>query len=123
MYSKVIQYSTILHAISGNTDFIYMKIGTVIKDLRKSKRIKQKELAAKLGISNAYLSSIENNKKEPSMDLTKEIATQLGVPLYYFFIKAYDEKSLTGKQKKVFVKARSLIDEFLKIQAKNEKKN
>jgi transcriptional regulator with XRE-family HTH domain len=100
-----------------------MKIGTVIKDLRKSKRIKQKELAAKLGISNAYLSSIENNKKEPSMDLTKEIATQLGVPLYYFFIKAYDEKSLTGKQKKVFVKARSLIDEFLKIQAKNEKKN
>jgi len=33
-----------------------MKIGIIIKTLRKNKGIKQKELALKLGISNAYLS-------------------------------------------------------------------
>ena len=123
MYSQVIQYSTILHTISEDTDFIYMKIGIIIKNIRKSKRIKQKDLATKLGISNAYLSSIENDKKEPSLGLTKDLATNLGVPLYYFFIKAYDEKSLVGKQKKVFVKVKKLIDEFLKLQAKNEPKD
>jgi transcriptional regulator with XRE-family HTH domain len=100
-----------------------MKIGIIIKNIRKSKRIKQKDLATKLGISNAYLSSVENDKKEPSLGLTKDLATHLGVPLYYFFIKAYDEKSLVGKQKKVFVKVKKLIDEFLKLQAKNEPKD
>ena len=99
-----------------------MKIGTIIKNIRKSKRIKQKDLASKLGISNAYLSSIENDKKEPSLDLTKELAIRLGVPLYYLFIKAYDENSLTGKQKKIFVKAKKLIDEFLELQDKNGEK-
>lgn len=100
-----------------------MKIGIIIKNIRKSKCIKQKELASKLGISNTYLSSIENDKKEPSLDLTKELAIHLGVPLYYFFLKAYDENSLTGKQKKVFVKVKKLIDEFLRLQAKNEPKD
>ena len=99
-----------------------MKIGTIIKNIRKSKRIKQKDLASKLGISNSYLSSIENDKREPSMELTKALANYLEIPLGHFFIKAYDEKSLTGKQKTIFVKARKLIDEFLKLQAKNEPK-
>ena len=78
-----------MHAISGDTDFIYMKIGTIIKNIRKSKRIKQKDLASKLGISNSYLSSIENNKREPSMELTKALANYLEIPLGYFFIKVY----------------------------------
>jgi len=121
MYSKAVQHSTILHTISG-MQILNMKIGTAIKDLRKSKNIKQKELAEKLCISNAYLSSIENNKKEASMGLIKEIANLLGVPFYYFFIKAYDEELLDGKQKKVFIKVRKLIDEFIKLQIKNEKK-
>ena len=108
--------------ISGWTDFIYMKIGTILKNIRRSKRIKQKDLAAKLGISNAYLSSIENNKREPSMDLAKMLSNELGIPLGYFLIKAYNENFLTGKQKKIFIKTRKLIDEFLELQAKNDTK-
>jgi len=92
-----------------------MKIGTIIKNIRKSKRIKQKDLALKLGISNSYLSSIENDKREPSMKLTKALANHLEIPLGYFFIKAYDENSLAGKQKTIFIKAKKLIDEFLKL--------
>jgi transcriptional regulator with XRE-family HTH domain len=99
-----------------------MKIGMTIKTLRKHKGIKQKELALKLGISNAYLSSIENDKREPSLELTKALASHLEVPVGYFFIETYDVKSLTGKRKKVFNKVKKLLAEFLKLQGKNERK-
>jgi transcriptional regulator with XRE-family HTH domain len=99
-----------------------MKIGIIIKTLRKNKGIKQKELALKLGISNAYLSSIENDKREPSLELTKALASHLEAPVGYFFIEAYDAKSLTGKRKKVFNKVKKLLAEFLKLQGKNDRK-
>jgi len=99
-----------------------MKIGMTIKTLRKYKGIKQKELALKVGISNAYLSSIENNKREPSLELTKALAIHLEAPVGYFFIEAYNAESLTGKQKKIFNKVKKLLAEFLKIQGKDERK-
>ncbi|MDD5014562.1 MAG: helix-turn-helix transcriptional regulator [Atribacterota bacterium] len=99
-----------------------MKFGTTIKTLRKHKGIKQKELALKLGISNAYLSSIENNKKEPSLELIKALAIHLEIPVGYFFVEAYDTELLTGKQRKVFDKVKKLLAEFLRLQGKDERK-
>ena len=49
-----------------------MTIGNKIKDLREQSGMLQRELAAKLEISEAYLSKIENNQKPLKRDdLTK----------------------------------------------------
>lgn len=49
-------------------------IGYVIKKLRMFHGDKQKDLAAFVGISPAFLSEIEADKKSPSVDLLDRIA-------------------------------------------------
>ena len=44
-----------------------MNLGQAIKDLRKTKGIKQGDFAIECGITPAYLSQIENNKREPNL--------------------------------------------------------
>lgn len=92
-----------------------MKIGRIVKELRKSKNIKQKDLAKKLDISYAYLSCIENNKKEPSLDLVKGLARCLYVPVGYFFVESFDTSGLKGRKKKVLSEVKKLLTEFLEL--------
>ena len=51
-----------------------------IKELLGEKGIEQKELAAKVGISEAMMSFIVNGLKEPSLTILGRIAKALGVP-------------------------------------------
>ena len=51
-----------------------------IKELLGEKGIEQKELAAKVGISEAMMSFIVNGLKEPSLTILGRIAKVLGVP-------------------------------------------
>ena len=44
-------------------------MGNRIKIRRKELRIKQAELAEKLNISNNHMSSIENGRQKPSLDI------------------------------------------------------
>lgn len=62
-----------------------MSIGQSVKLFRVHAKMKQKELAQKLGIKDSYLSLIENEKKEPSLSLLKKIAGTLDVPIAMFF--------------------------------------
>ncbi|GAA0181434.1 hypothetical protein SH2C18_39680 [Clostridium sediminicola] len=50
-----------------------------IKEHRTSKQITQKELAAKIGISQNYLSEIENNKYDISISLLLKIGKVLKI--------------------------------------------
>lgn len=56
-------------------------IGLQIKMNRKFKKISQFELAEKVGISQTYLSQLENNFKNPGLSLLVKIATELNVTL------------------------------------------
>lgn len=62
-----------------------MSIGKNIKILRASKEIRQKELAKTLGITQNYLSMIENGSKKPSLTLLEKLADILNVPLSMIF--------------------------------------
>lgn len=55
-----------------------MEIGNTIKNLRRSKRIKQRLLAKVAGITPGYLSQIENGYCTPSIKVMKSIAKNLG---------------------------------------------
>lgn len=93
-----------------------MNLGNTIKILRKKKGIKQNMLADKCNISQAYLSQIENNQKEPNLSTLKEISNQLEVPLPIIFYMSLDENDITQDKKEAFnlvnPAIKSMLNEF-----------
>lgn len=61
----------------GVNDFI--KIGDRIKQLRKEKGISQRDMAKSLGINVSTYSNYENNHREPSSEIIKQVSKVLGV--------------------------------------------
>lgn len=55
-----------------------MSVGNNIRRLRENKKMQQKSLAEKAGITQSMLSQIEKGIKNPSLQVGKEIADILG---------------------------------------------
>lgn len=51
-----------------------------LKEHRRRKKITQKELADKIGITASYYSMIEGKKRRPSIEVAKKMAKVLGFP-------------------------------------------
>lgn len=64
-----------------------MKIGKNIRLLRKTANVTLRSFAGKIGISPSFLSDIEREKSNPSIDTAERIADGLGIPLWKFFLK------------------------------------
>ncbi len=64
----------------------YQSMGNRIKSRRKELRIKQNELAESLGISNNHISSIENGREKPSLDMFLKICEELKVTPDYLLL-------------------------------------
>jgi transcriptional regulator with XRE-family HTH domain len=62
-----------------------MQIGNKLKVHRRKKRMRQKELAAMSGISNTYLSDIENNRTVPSLKTLVRLCAALDVDIKEMF--------------------------------------
>lgn len=56
-------------------------IGDVLKRMRTIYGYKASELHPMLGISSSYLSEIENNKKQPSLELLRNYSDIFGIKL------------------------------------------
>ena len=67
-------------------DVQYKSIGKRIKLRRKELNIKQNELAEKLNISNNHLSSVENGREKPSLELLLNICELLNVTTDYLLL-------------------------------------
>ncbi|HHD56160.1 MAG TPA: XRE family transcriptional regulator [Desulfobulbaceae bacterium] len=63
--------------IPGEITFAVLEGISPIRAWRKYKKIKMKELAKQIGISAAYLSQIENKKRNPTIETLKAIAEAL----------------------------------------------
>ena len=61
-------------------------MGYRIKIRRKEFRIKQAELAEKLNISNNHMSSIENGRQKPSLDIFIQICNLLSITPDYLLL-------------------------------------
>ena len=57
-----------------------MKIGATIKKLRKEKKITQIDFAGQCGISQTYLSQLENDERNPTVDILERISSVLEIP-------------------------------------------
>ncbi|MBO3062773.1 helix-turn-helix transcriptional regulator [Mammaliicoccus fleurettii] len=58
---------------------------STIKDARKDLGLTQKDMAKKLGVTFQYYNMLENNKKQPSVSIAKEIGAILGIEWTIFF--------------------------------------
>lgn len=50
----------------------------IFTKLRKKKKLTQPQMADILGVTNGYVSQLENNKKTPSLETYKKIEALLG---------------------------------------------
>lgn len=65
--------------VPGEITFAILDGINPIRAWREHKQIKMNKLAKKVGISSAYLSQIENGKRNPTIDTLKAIATELDI--------------------------------------------
>ena len=77
---KAIQDGTEI-AIPGEVTFAILDGTNPIRAWREYKHIKMNELAKNVGISSAYLSQIENNKRNPTIDTLRNIAKELAIDI------------------------------------------
>jgi transcriptional regulator with XRE-family HTH domain len=93
-----------------------MDLGTVIKNIRKKKGFTQTQLAELCGITQTYLSQIENNQKEPNTATLKIIAEKLDFPLPILFFLSIEDTDIPEKKRDAYnmisPSVKSLIDTF-----------
>ena len=56
-----------------------MNLGTVVRDYRKKRNLTLKKVATKAGISEGFLSQVENNVNSPSVETLMKICNAIGV--------------------------------------------
>ena len=80
----------------------YCNFGEILKNLRKSCNLTQKELGAKIGLSKAVVSKYENGIGYPTYDVLIRIAQYFGVTTDYLLGvpsgKTVDVSTLTDSQ-------------------------
>ena len=64
-----------------------------IKVIRQNQSITLKSLAEKTGLTEGYLSKIENSENAPPISTLRRIAMALGFDVSYFFLPDSDERS------------------------------
>lgn len=57
-----------------------LTIGKAIRLVREAKGMRASQLAQRVGISNPFLSLIEQGRRQPSLDVVDRLARALGVP-------------------------------------------
>jgi len=83
-----------------------MKLGRAIKLMRTAAGMKQKDVAAKIGVTSNYVSLVENGRREPSVSFLKKVAAILSVPVGLFFLW---EETESGPSEKSLDQVRSLL--------------
>lgn len=71
----------------------YTPFGTILRQLRQQRGLSQEALAARLDMSsNGYISRLESNKKNPSLDMIFRIAEALNINGWEI-VKLVEEKN------------------------------
>lgn len=74
-----------------------MNISRAIRTCRHARGLSQLALAAEVGISASYLSSLESGRKEPSLPLLRRIAAALDLPIDLVMLTAIDYVELNKR--------------------------
>ncbi len=67
--------------IPAEVTFTILEGTNAIRAWREYKKITMKDLAGKVGISPAYVSQIENNRRNPTIDTLRAISRELDIDI------------------------------------------
>jgi transcriptional regulator with XRE-family HTH domain len=89
-----------------------MKIGTSIKNLRKgiTPKLGQQQLAKNTGLSQTYLSLIEDGKRNPTIAVLDKIAKSLNIPLPVIFWFSIESSDIDDSKKEYFEFLKPILD-------------
>lgn len=71
-----------------------MNIGQAIVTIRKARKMTQKELAERCGISQNALVELEKNRSRPAMATLKKLKNALGVPQSYIMLYSIEDRDI-----------------------------
>lgn len=81
-----------------------MNLGTTLRDIRKRKKINQKDLAREANISQTYISQIESGKRLPSIETLEKLGIVLGIPFQVISFMSLDADSVPESKRDDFNK-------------------
>jgi len=90
-----------------------MNLGVIIKNIRKQKGQTQQQFALNSGITQTYLSQIENNTKEPNLSTLKKISDELELPLPILFFLSLNEEDISPEKREEFEKLNPLVKKII----------
>ena len=73
---------------SGSPQHALETLGALLRAQRLAEGLSLRELAARTGVSNAYLSELERGRHEPSLSVLRAIASALDAPLGPMLVRA-----------------------------------
>jgi len=79
-----------------------MNIGEAIKNIRRAKGLKQCDVARQSGITQSYLSRVENDVNLPNIYCLKSIANVLDVALPIIIFESLEEKDIKPEKLETF---------------------
>ena len=79
-----------------------MKFGKTIQELRKQKNISQDDFSKLCGISKNYLSQIENNRKNPTIEVLENISKHLKVPFGVISFLSIDTTEIDQEKREAY---------------------
>lgn len=92
-----------------------MNLGTSIRQLRKglTPKISQSDYAISIGITQSYLSHIENGNKEPSIALLKVISEKHDLPMPVLLFMSIDEEDVQPHKLQAFKMIKPSVDALI----------
>jgi transcriptional regulator with XRE-family HTH domain len=95
-----------------------VSLGTTIKRLRSIAGLSQREFSERLKIDSTYLSHLEADRREPSLQLLRRIAAECGIPPGVLIALALWTE-LPDEQKEQY---RQLVNQLLELAASTQLK-
>ncbi|CAG7651541.1 HTH-type transcriptional regulator SutR [Paenibacillus solanacearum] len=79
-----------------------MQIGTTIRAIRQRRGITLGQLCEGTGLSQGFMSQVENNKTSPSLATLETIADYFNVPIAYLLLKQEERMSVVRQSERTF---------------------
>ena len=96
-------------------DSIRKDVGQRIRHIRKEKGLTQEGLSDLCGLSNKFISGVEQGKQNPSLDSVVSIAKALKSDISIFFIKDTDTPfKLSHNEIQILKQSIKILRKFLK---------
>ncbi|MGR5149673.1 helix-turn-helix domain-containing protein [Photobacterium alginatilyticum] len=91
-----------------------MNIADALKKCRKAKGFTKTKLAELTGISNSYLTLIEQGKREPNLTTIETICSGLNIPVSLFIFLASEDNENNGISKELSDKLSDTLFELIR---------